>query len=144
MSDQESLNADCRKQKQEIDLQSPADNSNQIVCLAHALLKIYSLIAQFKQEQSTEPMQTKTSCSNNSKDSRKKMDKGNLDVNSRERTKDPNDDDISVHGSGDEIEVNANKKEQGSNVLGAGDHNNLNSYSFKVISDDEEYSSDHD
>lgn len=49
MSDQESLNADYRKQKQEIDLQSPADNSNQMVCLANTLLKIYSLIAQFKE-----------------------------------------------------------------------------------------------
>ena len=70
------------------------------------------------------------------------MNQGNPNVNGWERTKDHNDDDISIHVSGDEIEDNANKKEQKSNVSGAGDHDPLSSYSSKVRSDDEEYSSD--
>ena len=70
------------------------------------------------------------------------MNKGNPDINSRERTKSHNDDDISIHASGDEIEDNANKKELGSNVSGAGgEHEPLSSYSSKVRSEDEEYSS---
>ena len=51
---------------------------------------------------------------------------------------------ISIHASGDEIEDNANKKEPGSNVSGAEDHDPLSSYSSKVRSDDEKHSSDDD
>ena len=92
---------------------------------------------------SSGPIQAGNSCSNNNnKHSRKIVNKGNPDINSRERTKSHNDDDISIHASGDEIEDNANKKELGSNVSGAGgDHEPLSSYSSKVRSDDEEYSS---
>ena len=72
------------------------------------------------------------------------MNKGNLNGNGRGRTKDHNDDDISIHTSGEEIDDNANKKEQRSNVSGAGDHDPLSSYSSKVRSDDEKYSSDDD
>ena len=73
------------------------------------------------------------------------MNNGNPNVNGRERTKDYNDDDISIHASRDEIEDNnANKKEQGSNVSGVGDQDPLSSYSSKVRSDDEEYRSDDD
>ena len=60
------------------------------------------------------------------------------------RTKDHNDDDILIHALSDEIEDNANKQDQGSNVSGARDHDLLNSYSSKVKSDDVEYSSDDD
>ena len=103
------------------------------------------LIAQFKQQQSSGPIQPGTSCRCNSNNySRKKVNQGNPNVNGWERTKDHNDDDISIHVSGDEIEDNANKKEQKSNVSGAGDHDPLSSYSSKVRSDDEEYSSDDD
>ena len=56
-----------------------------------------SLIAQFKQ-QSSGLIQVGTSCSNNNnKDSTKTVDKGNPDVNSRERTEGHNDDDVSIH-----------------------------------------------
>ena len=103
------------------------------------------LIAQFKQQQSSGPIQPGTSCRCNSNNySRKKVNQGNPNVNGWERTKNHNDDDISIHVSGDEIEDNANKKEQKSNVSGAGDHDPLSSYSSKVRSDDEEYSSDDD
>ena len=60
------------------------------------------------------------------------------------RTKDHNDDDILIHALSDEIEDNANKQDQGSNVSGARDHDPLNSYSSKIKSDDVEYSSDDD
>ena len=56
-----------------------------------------SLIAQFKQQQSSGPIQAGTSCNNNNnnnKDFRKKVNKGNPNENGRERTKDHNDDDI--------------------------------------------------
>ena len=39
---------------------------------------------------------------------------------------------------------NVNKKEQGSNVSGTGDHDPWSSYSSKARSDDEEYSSEDD
>ena len=48
MSVEESSNADFTKQKQAIELQSPADNSNQIMDLATTLEEMRSLIAQFK------------------------------------------------------------------------------------------------
>ena len=144
MSDEESSNADFTKQKQTIELQSPADNSNQDVDLANTLHEMRSLIAQFKQKRSSGPIQAGTSCSCNSNDSRKKVNKGNLNVNGWDKTKDHNDDDTSIHASGDEIEDNANKREQESNVLGAGDQDPLSFYSSKVRSDDEEYSSDDD
>ena len=94
MSDEESPNADFTKQKQAIELQLPVDNSNQKMDLVNALQEMKSLMAQFKQQQSSGLIQAGTSCSNNNKDSRKKLDKGNPDVNSWERTKDHNDDDI--------------------------------------------------
>ena len=53
-----------------------------------------SLIAQFEQQQSSGPIQAGTSCNNNNKDFRKKVNKGNPNENGRERTKDHNDDDI--------------------------------------------------
>ena len=111
--------------------------------LANTLKEMRSLIAQFKQQQSIEPFQAGTSRNNNN-DSRKKVNKGNLNGNGRGRTKDHNEDDILIHTSREEIGDNANKKEQGSNVSGAGDHDPLSSYSSKVRSDDEEYSSDDD
>ena len=67
-----------------------------------------------------------------------------MNVNGQDKTKDHNDDDITIHASGNEIENNANKREQGSNVSGAGDHDPLSSYSPKIRSDDEEYSSNHE
>ena len=95
--------------------------------------------------QSIGPIQAGTSCNDNNKDSRKKVNKGNPNVNVQERTKDNNDDNISIHASGDEIEDNnANKKEQGYNVTEVGDQDPLSSYSSKVRSDDEEYNSDND
>ena len=111
--------------------------------LGNTLKEMRSLIAQFKQQQSIEPFQAGTSRNNNN-DSRKKVNKGNLNGNGRGRTKDHNEDDILIHTSREEIGDNANKKEQGSNVSGAGDHDPLSSYSSKVRSDDEEYSSDDD
>ena len=111
--------------------------------LANTLKEMRSLIALFKQQQSIEPFQAGTSRNNNN-DSRKKVNKGNLNGNGRGRTKDHNEDDILIHTSREEIGDNANKKEQGSNVSGAGDHDPLSSYSSKVRSDDEEYSSDDD
>ena len=73
------------------------------------------------------------------------MDKGNPDINIRERTKGNNDNDISIHTSGDKIEDNVNKKEQVPNVSGAGgDHDSLRSSSSKVRSDVKEYSSYND
>ena len=72
------------------------------------------------------------------------MKKGSPNVNGREKTKDHNDNDISIHASGDEIEDNANEKGQGSNASGIGDHDPLSSYSSKIRSDDEECSSDDD
>ena len=72
------------------------------------------------------------------------MNKGNPNVNRWERTKDDNDVDKWIHASGDEIEDNANEKEQGSNVSGTGYHDPLSSYSSKARSDDEECSSDDD
>ena len=122
MSDEESSNADFTKQKQAIELQSPVDNNNQKMDLANTLHEMRSLIAQFKQQQSSGPIQAGTSCSYNSNDSRKKVNKGNLNVNGQDKTKNHNDDNISIHASGDEIEDNANKREQRSNVSGAGDH----------------------
>ena len=112
--------------------------------MANTLQEMRSSIAQFKQQQSSGPIQAETNCSCNSNDFRKKVNKENLNVNGRDKTKDHNDDDISIHALGDEIEDNANKKEQGSNVSGAGDHGPLSSYSSKVRSDDEEYSSNDD
>ena len=144
MSNEESSNVDFTKQKQAIELKSPSDNSNQEMDLTNTLQEMRSLIAQFKQQQSSGPIQAGTSCSCNSNDSREKVNKGNLNVNGRDKTKDHNDDNISIHTSGDEIEDNANKREQGSNVSGAGDHGPLSLYSSKVRSDDEEYSSDDD
>ena len=93
MSDEEPSNADFTKQKQAIELQSPAENSNQT----------RSLIAQFKQQESSGQIQAGTSCNSNNNDSRQKVNKGNPNVNGREKAKDHNDD-ISVHASGDEIE----------------------------------------
>ena len=43
MSDEESSNANFTKQKQAIELQSPADNSNQMMDLANTLQKMRSL-----------------------------------------------------------------------------------------------------
>ena len=60
MSDEESSNADFTKQKQTIELQSPADNSNQDVDLANTLHEMRSLIAQFKQKRSSGPIQAGT------------------------------------------------------------------------------------
>ena len=74
MSDEESSNADFTKQKQAVELQSPAHNHNQIKDLTNILPKMKSLIAQFKQKQSSGPIQAGTS-NNNNKDSRKKVDK---------------------------------------------------------------------
>ena len=48
MSDEESMNANFTKQKQTIELQLPADNSNQKMDLATTLQEMRSLIAQFK------------------------------------------------------------------------------------------------
>ena len=144
MSDDASSNAYFTKQKQAIELQFPADNGNQEMDLANTLQEMRPLIAQFKQQQFSGPIQTGTSCSCNKNDSRKKVNKGNLNVNGRDKTKDHNDVDISIHASGDDIEDNANKKEQGSNVSRAADHDPLSSYSSKVRSDDEEYSGDDD
>ena len=79
--------------------------------LANTLQGMRSLIAQFKQQQSNEPIQAGNSCSCNSNDSRKKVNKGNLNINGPDKTKDHNDDDISIHALGDEIEDNANKRE---------------------------------
>ena len=113
--------------------------------LANTLQEMRSLIAQLKQQQSSGPIQAGTSCNDNNKDSRKKVNKGNPNVNGWEMTKDHNDDDISIHVSGDEIkDNNAYKKEQGSNVSRVADEDPLSPYSSKVRSDDEEYSSDDD
>ena len=51
------INGDCQfhKTKQAIELQSPTDNSNQVMDLANTLLEMKSLIAQFKQQQSSRP-----------------------------------------------------------------------------------------
>ena len=76
MSDEKSSNADFTKQKQTIELQSPADNSNQMMDLASTLQEMMSLIAQFQQQQSSGPIQTETSCNDNNKDFRKKVNKG--------------------------------------------------------------------
>ena len=141
MSHKTSSDVDFTKQKQAIELHSTADNSNQTIDLINTLLGMKSLIAQFKQ-QSSEPSQARTS-NNNNKDSRKKVDKGNLGENSQKRSKGQNDDDVSIHASWDEIkDNNVHKNEQGSNV--SKDHDPLSSYSSKVSSDDDEYSSDHD
>ena len=86
---------------------------NQEMDLANTLQEMRPLIAQFKQQKSSGPVQTGTSCSCNNNDSRKKVNKGNLNVNGRDKTKDHNDDDISIHASGDDIEDNANKKNKG-------------------------------
>ena len=143
MSDQELLNSNFTKRKQVIELQSPTDNSNQMMDLTTTLQEMRSLMAQFKQKQSSGIIQAGTSCNNNN-NSRKKVNKGNPNVTGRERTKDHNDDDILIHASGDGIEDNA--KAEGSNVPAAGnhDHDPLSPYSSKVRSDDEEYSSDDD
>ena len=59
-----------------------------------------SLTAHFKQQQSSGPIQPGTSCNNNNNnDSRKKVNKGNPNVNGRENTKDDNEDDILIHAS---------------------------------------------
>ena len=76
MSDEKSSNADFTKQKQAIELQSPADNSNQMMDLASTLQEMMSLIAQFQQQQSSGPIQTETSYNDNNKDFRKKVNKG--------------------------------------------------------------------
>ena len=94
MSDEESSNAYFTKQKQAIELQLPADNSNQKMDLANTLQEMKSLMAQFKQHQSSGLIQAGSSCSNNNKNSSKKLDEGNPDVNSWERIKGHNDDDI--------------------------------------------------
>ena len=80
---------------------------------------------QFKQQQSSRPIQEVTSCNDNNKDSIKKVNKGNPNVNGQERTKDHSDDDILIHVSGDEIGDNANKKEQESNVPVARDQDKI-------------------
>ena len=72
------------------------------------------------------------------------MDRENSDVDSWGRTKDCNDNDISIHVSGDEIEDNVNKKEQGLVIQEHETMIPLGSYSSKVRSDDEEYCSDDD
>ena len=137
------LNSNFTKRKQVIELQSPADNGNQMMGFTTTLQEMRSLIAQFKQQQSSGIIQAGTSC-NNINNSGKTVNKGNPNVTGRERTKDHNDDDILIHASGDEIEDNA--KAQGSNAPAAGDHDHdsLSPYSSKVRSDDEEYSSDND
>ena len=113
--------------------------------LLNTMQEMRSLIVQFTQQKPSGPIQAGTSCNNNHKDSRKKVNKGNPNINGREKTKDHNDDDISIHALGDEIKDNANRKEQGPNVSGAGDDQDpLSSYSSKVRSDEEEYSSDDD
>ena len=77
MSDEESSNADLTKQKLAIELQSPAHNSNQEIDLPNTLQEMKSLIAQFKQQQSSGPIQAATSCScNSNNDSRKKVNEG--------------------------------------------------------------------
>ena len=55
-------------------------------------------------------IQAGTSCNDYNKDSTKKVYKGYLKVNGQERTKDHNDNDISIHASGDEIEDNNGNK----------------------------------
>ena len=106
--------------------------------LASTLQEIRQLIAEFKQQQSNGPIQAGTSCNDNNKDSRKKVNNGNPKVFGQERTKDHNDDQILTHVSGDEIEIednNANKNEQRfSNISGVGDQDPLSSYSSKVRS----------
>ena len=89
-------------------------------------------------------IQAGTSCNDYNKDCTKKVYKGYPKVNGQERTKDHNDDDISIHASGDEIEDNiGNKNEQGSsNVSVVGDQDVMRSYSSKLRYDDEEYRSD--
>ena len=72
------------------------------------------------------------------------MDRENSDVDSWGRTKDCNDNDTSIHASGDKIEDNANKKEQGLVIQEHKTMIPLSSYSSKVRSDDEEYCSDDD
>ena len=96
MSDEESSNADFIKQKQAIELQSPADNNNEEMDLANTLQEMRSLIAQFKQQQSSGPIQAVTSCSCTGNNSRKKVNKGNLNVNGQNKTKDHNNNDISM------------------------------------------------
>ena len=111
--------------------------------LPNTLQEMRSLIAQLKQQQSSGPIQAETSCSYNSNnDSKKKVNEGSLNVNGWDKNKNHHGDDKWIHASGDEIEDNANKKEQGSNVSRAGDHDPLISYSSKARSDDEEFSSD--
>ena len=114
MSDEELSNADFTKQKQAIELLLPTDNSNQMKDLANALQEMRSLIAQFKQ-QSSRPIQAGTSWNDNNTDFRKKSypeNKGLPKVNGQERTKDHNDNDISIHASGDEIEDNNGNKNE--------------------------------
>ena len=113
------------QKKQPIELQLPADNSNQMMYLANTLQEMRTLIVQFKQQQSSRPIQEVTSCNDNNKDSIKKVNKGNPNVNGQERTKDHSDDDILIHVSGDEIGDNANKKEQESNVPVARDQDKI-------------------
>ena len=61
--------------------------------LANTLQGMRSLNAQFKQQQSSGPIQAGTSCSCNSKNnSRKKVNKGDLNANGQDKTKDHNDD----------------------------------------------------
>ena len=79
MSDQKLLNSNFTKRKQVIELQSPTDNSNQMMDLTTTLQEMRSLMAQFKQKQSSEVIQAGTSCNNNN-NSRKKMNKGNPNV----------------------------------------------------------------
>ena len=113
------------QKKQPIELQLSADNSIQMMYLANTLQEMRTLIVQFKQQQSSRPIQEVTSCNDNNKDSIKKVNKGNPNVNGQERTKDHSDDDILIHVSGDEIGDNANKKEQESNVPVARDQDKI-------------------
>ena len=60
--------------------------------LANTLQGMRSLNAQFKQQQSSGPIQAGTSCScNSNNNSRKKVNKGDLNANGQDKTKDHND-----------------------------------------------------
>ena len=81
MSYEESSNADFTKQKQAIELQLTADTSVQMMDLANTLQEMRSLIAQFKQQQFSGPIQAGNSCNNNN-DSREEVNKDNPNANS--------------------------------------------------------------
>ena len=98
MFGEELLNINFTMQKQAIEIQSTADNCNQMMDLANSLLAMKSLIAQSKQRQSSGPIQAGTS-NNSTKEFREKWNEGNLDINSWEGTKCHNDDDVSIRAS---------------------------------------------